>query len=607
MSQGDEKHNVSDVDKENIAPFLTILVLRRNHGADFSKIHSDIVSEVSKASKDEIYFGETKSLDYREGLGFSHTTYNLYSTPAWLVNSSDKDLERNIIVSLYSGDHIALYFSQKGLKDQVRELIEDGDIKDLEFVDSSIFNFVFVNEDKVNMLWLSGIHGKEASKADSKVLGGGGVVDTLDPILDQSYVMSAARTEVDFDSVGVSIGINPFKSSVWRGPCNSWEQFESRVFKILDTVETCKGTKDNPVSFLSYPINDCNGLSGPYDFSIADPDFLPSDFSQQRANLLRRIWGGYNFELQVPLHGNYVWLDVFSEGKKVGDVKFDVRTKKNKAFFEFKSKNPIAGCKLKFDDFLKILSYPELVKIWFESGHAVVNGMVYKTGYVDVEYDGFIWSDFSNFNIKQEKPGRFPSNPELHKTGSYRSLFCWVFREWTGCWHTPSDYGKNNIGKGWLYCDDGAGEKADFIHYIEWEGIHYISLIHVKAAKSDSPNRKISVGAHDVVLSQAVKNIRYCYRKNLIGELSNRAKNATEKHCWLDGKRKTSAQFIQKLEKLPNNGTVKTRVLVVQPHTFKNYYNAASTNIRNQLDVLLVSAQNSVRSAGSSFYIIGAE
>ncbi len=46
------------------------------------------------------------------------------------------------------------------------------------------------------MLWLSGIHGRDNFKADSKVLGGKSVADTLDPLIDQSYMMSAIRTEV---------------------------------------------------------------------------------------------------------------------------------------------------------------------------------------------------------------------------------------------------------------------------------------------------------------------------------------------------------------------------------------------------------------------------
>lgn len=607
MAADEKGFYVSDVNKYNIAPFLTIIVMKRNASSEFFEIHSGVVEKILKDSKDETSIGETKQEKYPDSKGVIYTSYNVFPAPSWLKGLNDKNLERNVAVSIYLGDYIAFYFSQRGTKDKVRELVEDGVIKGLDFVESSIFNYLFVNEDKVNMLWLSGIHGKEASKADSKVLGGGGVVDTLDPILDQSYVMSAARTEVDLDAVGVSLGINPFKSSVWRGPCNDWDQFEGRVFSILQIVADCKGMKDNPVSFLSYPINDCKELGWAYDFSISDPDFLPSGMSRRKEDLLRVIWQNYTFKLQDSLNGDYVWMDIFFKGKFVGDVKFDIKIKKRKVVFEVTKYNPKKGFKYQFRKFLMILDNPELVKIWFESGHAIVNGMIYKTGYVDVEYEDFIWDDFSNYELKREKPGKLKTVPELGKVGKEKSLFCWVLNKWTGCWHEPSEYSMKGRGRGWLYCDDGAGEKADFIHYIEWKGVHYISLIHVKAAKSDGPDRKISVGAHDVVLSQAVKNIRYCFRKNLVSELLSRADNAKEKYCWFDGKLSQPDNFIEKLNELPNNGSVKSRVVVVQPHTMKSYYLGASTKIKNQLDVLLVSAQTSIRSAGSSFYIIGSE
>ena len=87
-------------------------------------------------------------------------------------------------------------------------------------------NFNFINEDSIKMLWLLGIHGKNTFKADSKVLGGNSVADTLDPLEDQSYMMSAVRTEIGEQNR--TIGLNPFKSSIWRGPCKDWETFEKR-------------------------------------------------------------------------------------------------------------------------------------------------------------------------------------------------------------------------------------------------------------------------------------------------------------------------------------------------------------------------------------------
>ncbi len=124
MNDGEKGVTVSNVEKENIAPFLTILVMKKNSSSDFLKIHSDVIEKISNNSKDEILLGEHKEEKYDEALGLIYTTYNVFSTPSWLIGLSDKDLERNVAVSIYRGEYIAFYFSQKGTMDQVREIIE---------------------------------------------------------------------------------------------------------------------------------------------------------------------------------------------------------------------------------------------------------------------------------------------------------------------------------------------------------------------------------------------------------------------------------------------------------------------------------------------------
>ena len=159
---------------------------------------------------------------------------------------------------------------------------------------------------------------------------------------------------------------------------------------------------------------------------------------------------------------------------------------------------------------------------------------------------------------------------------------------------------------GWLFCDDGAGEKADFIHIDEHKDKVYISLIHIKAANSNSCDRRISVGAHDIVLNQAIKNLRYISRKNLITDLRERAENAITKYCWNNNVISDHGSFITAIEALEKNSKIKFRVIIVQPHTMKSYYDKnVQSNIRKQLDVLLVSAESAIRASGAEFYIIG--
>lgn len=232
--------------------------------------------------------------------------------------------------------------------------------------------------------------------------------------------------------------------------------------------------------------------------------------------------------------------------------------------------------------------------------------MVFRTGYQDVEYNKFLWADYEKYDIKKEKPGLNPKKPELINIGKEKSLFCWIKKRWSGNWLNPDEFNTTEKPKGWLYCDDGAGEKADFIHYVEYKNIHIISLIHVKAAKGDLSTRKISVGVHDVVLNQAVKNLRYSTRKTLIEDLKQRHKASNFKGCWFNGNSAKPEDFFNAIDSLKDNKHTKTRVVVVQPHTQKSVYLAsAGHKIKNQLDVLLVSAENAIRSSGADFYIIG--
>lgn len=132
-------------------------------------------------------------------------------------------------------------------------------------------------------------------------------------------------------------------------------------------------------------------------------------------------------------------------------------------------------------------------------------------------------------------------------------------------------------------------------------------MIHIKASNSDSKSRRVSVGAHDIVLSQAVKNLRYANRKNLIQDLTERANTSQNKMCWYENKVIQPTDFLNKLSSLrAKPSDIKTRVIVIQPHTIKSYYTKLQdSNIKRQLDVLLVSSDNAIKSSGAEFHIIG--
>jgi len=594
-----------NIDKNNVAPYLSILlaVKSKSMGEEFD-YHEAILKILSDESDGEMIRGNS-IVDNINDFGLVKITqYSVKKEPSWSKNIDIKDIENHVFVSFLVKDHFAFYFSEKGKKDLVRDYFGRKRLEHIYPVPIKKLYGNFINEDEIKMLWLLGIHGQGNFKADSKVLGGKSVADTLDPLIDQSYMMSAVRTEVHGHNRKSSIGINPFRSSIWRGPCNDWSSFENKTIEILDILTSNTSESDTPIGILSYPISNPDDLNTPYDFSLIDYDFISEEDGQVRKELLKRLQYDYAVELTPSFSGKDISLKINHQGKYIGDICVAVKVNDYKVIFELKTQTSIK--KKEFELYTRVFRYPELIKCWFESGHAIVNGMVFRTGYQDVEYNKFIWADYEDYNIIKEKPGINPQKPDLQETGKSKSLFCWVKNRWNGYWIEPNEFNTSESPKGWLYCDDGAGEKADFIHYVEYKNYHIISLIHIKAAKSASTSRRISVGAHDIVLNQAVKNIRYCTRKTLVEDLRQRYSNSSEKQCWRDGIKAPPEDFFKEIESLKDNKHIKKRVIVIQPHTQKStYISAGNSKIKTQLDVLLVSAENAIRSSGAEFFIIG--
>ncbi|TDT51737.1 hypothetical protein DFO53_4245 [Enterobacter sp. AG5470] len=596
---------MNEIIKEHLSPFLSILIGVNTAQLPSKELHNLTINLIEKEINAKLSFQKFASVSELSGdTSIEITPYRINKIPSWTKRNDIYDIENHIAVTFCLGRYIAFYFSEKGMKDSVREHFQSSYLKGIRPVDIAHLNFHFINEDSIKMLWLLGIHGKNTFKADSKVLGGKSVAESLDPLEDQSYMMSAVRTELANSSK--TIGLNPFKSSIWRGPCKDWETFEKYTIEILDTLNNNNKNNINPIGILASPINDFTGVHDAYDLAIIDPDFLSYEQSEYKLELLRNIRDNYTFEVSPSLSNADIILKVHNNNMLCGEIKVNPSIKDYEISFTVDFISTTKEKKESIVNFSKIFRYPELIKCWYESGHAIVNGWIFITNYRDVIYDNFKWADFEDYDICQEKPIT-GTTTDLNLIGLRKSLFCWVKNRWSSRWENEQYFNTTEKPTGWLYCDDGAGEKADFIHIDDYHNNTIISLIHVKAAKSDSKNRRISVGAHDIVLSQAVKNLRYANRKNLINDLTERAKTSEHKKCWHNNIPTTSDIFINHLATLTANpNQIKTRVIVIQPHTVKSFYEKnTNSNIKKQLDVLLVSTNNAIKSSGAEFYIIG--
>lgn len=95
----------------------------------------------------------------------------------------------------------------------------------------------------------------------------------------------------------------------------------------------------------------------------------------------------------------------------------------------------------------------DLLSIYYESGHTYTNRQIARQTVISPPFRSIMFCDFTGFNIKQEKPAG--GTKQIHRRIGQEgdgSLFSWIQRE---------------CRDGWLICDDGAGEVADFLHLQE--------------------------------------------------------------------------------------------------------------------------------------------
>jgi hypothetical protein len=200
-------------------------------------------------------------------------------------------------------------------------------------------------------------------------------------------------------------------------------------------------------------------------------------------------------------------------------------------------------------------------------------------------------------------PSKLPPNPETI-IGTEDSLFSWVKNNWRGPGAPIS------ATSGWLACDDGAMEIADFIHLDDHSNPPVLSLIHVKGAKSREASRGISVSAYEVVVGQAVKNLRFLDRIHLGEGLEAGLKHKIGKLVWQNGSLKTRKDRLKALFQI---GTSFRRLVVVlQPQVTEKKLEEVRAQPDHkdigrlrQLDTLLHGAQASCRDAGAEFVILG--
>jgi len=517
--------------------------------------------------------------------------YKREIAPAWTKDAAAMDVQHHLVLALRRYDHLALHVTDPKLKGPIRTaLIARKDNKIplswLSPVPRATMSAAFLESGQAKTLWLSGIHRKSVTKADAKILAGQDLDYSLDPFDDQSFYWSAARSRNA--NLDLTIGVSPRASRVWLRKANSIVDFATSAGQLIDAVRGAKIASGEPYRFLASPLQALNPAEvvDAYDVSILPPDMLDdSDGDAAATNAEVALILQVNLIAQ-PAGNADVAIRIEMNGATLGTLTLRVEIGRDgKAKYKAINVEPAGVDDQSFGQAKALLVRGVGVNIRYDSGHTVSDRQVYIHRMQRISFGHYEAHDFSGYKVKVEKPS------SLDRIGQENSLFCWV----------------QKTHKGWLACDDGANEKADFIHLEESGPRPVLSLIHVKGAKSVSAGRKLSVAAYEVVTGQAIKNLQWLDREALAEGLGKSARASN--HWWRDGQVVARSAFVAAIDALKDDFL--GRVVIVQPHVTEGAHQSAAnakkgnTRLRlDQLNTLLASAWRSANGLGFEFKVI---
>jgi hypothetical protein len=521
-------------------------------------------------------------------------TYSKRTKVRWAISpDAPKDLEHHLVVLTARSSLLSVVATDKSLGAKLTRGGAGKEWKALRRVSISRLERALVSGN-TRTLWLSGIHRSVATKADSKVLIGPDVESSLDALGDQSYQYTSTRCKGPDTLPASFVGVTPRMAKVWLGPSADWEVFVANSRRLLQLIESPGAKKETPYPVLARAEGSLKDVKDAFDVSFAPPEYLYDehpDVVAELENLLQqatwtvRAESGPDCVLALKL------------ADRVHNFKIEIRADHDgiQHTVTLTEKEPSR----EVEKIAELLGRADLLKVFYDSLHTYSDGQIF-----EVKTRPFAFplkdEDFSKFEITLEKPrpAGQAEGLDLSRIGEAGepSLFTWVWQHYK---------------QGWLWCDDGSGEIADFIHLDP--GKSTLSLIHVKAANSDSARRGISVSAYEIVCSQALKNLRYTERRELEQPLKEKLEStdANIVRGWHNGKALApgSTDFWSAIKKVRYSDLVR-RVVIVQPHVRKSILPAnlsADTSAARQtrlLNTLLHGIKADIDRYGVEFEVV---
>ncbi|MFB4271349.1 hypothetical protein [Nonomuraea sp. GTA35] len=600
-------HPLPVIQPEWLRPYFSIIVLRntaRDKRRAISQLCDFLKAPVQRSGKEPpvIVAEGIAAADDAMPCRVDGFIYRQDSRPSWANDRIEfVDTRHSLALALTYKEFVAVYCDNH-LKGRLQRWLTRPPIPPFVRVPPEVFQGALL-QGEARGLWLQGTHTRRATRPDTKNLSGQRLQDALNPLEDSSFAFSSARASLppadSRQALTGSIGTTPSNALIWGRGTNDFDEFVGMALEALRLLEeTIDAGAEivRPFPILAVRSYDLSGVHGAFDLATTPPDELSSalgsyDELNDAAQLLERAL----LEVRGQRDSADFVVDVGLEGAHCGTLQGVVRLESGAVRVRFGFHDEPTSLP-EVRRVLDALQYSDqLIKIYYESGHMIDGRSIFQRQVQPHAFHHWQWADFTGYEINREKPiGSSPA--QIHSRVGLvgdLSLFGWVVKTYSS---------------GLLTCDDGPGEIADFLH-IDSEGT--LSLIHVKAAKSCAPSRRIAVGPYEIVTSQAVKNLINLDPSRLRDRLESSP--APRPATWVEGVRVDGREEL--LDALSRRSPrAEARVVIVQPHLSKMLYQRAGSlslteeNFRlSLLETLLNGVRGSVTSQGAELVVIASE
>lgn len=588
--------------KTDLRPYLAPVLLAAFDTTTGARLLSAVVKEIEtdgfkSTGRVERQILESVSMGTASDLRLHAIVYSERVSPAWYGGGAFRNLTHELLVVAVRDKHVMICASDGIARDRVVKKLKAA----RPLPPSALAGFVGA---EAAAIWLNGVHTPTSVKANSKMLNGVSLEYALDPLGDQTYRYSAIRSHPsipglkDLKDRSLMVGAAPDSARVWVGRPADWDRFTAQLAAILEHVLSKKPGADL-YGFLAQPVDSPTGVKEAYEIAIVPGELLSEDVIGEEEREEARIWA-YDASFNVTgTNGLALDVEPFLSGQRLGRLTLKVDLVEGVASIAATWTDEPAGLAAQRSRCTAMLTAADKVKIFYESGHTLMQGRCYVTGFTD---QPFTWKfvPMKGFKVDREKPPLGKGEALASKIGLAGdvSLFGLVVNQM--------------FSAGWLACDDGSMELADFIHVDPANEV--VTLIHVKASASEAAARSVSVADYEIVVSQAVKNVRHLDRRNLVSELRDGKAKKIGAAVWKDGQKQANRDgFLAAVEALPP--TAARVAMVLQPRLTSTEHKACANpkvakgrGMRmKQLNALMLSARLSAMACGAEFHAFGEE